>query len=158
MRKIGLVLGVLLVSILAGCGKAEKSEERKLPTLAPEVVESENENGESSGGGLSSLVSYVDQAKQAADENIAASTKSAIMVACVEAQIAGMEFPKEPIRFRYTKDLEELDGAYALLKEKIVDVLGEEGTELSVEGNYMMVEISADEGGKVEVKVTLMQE
>jgi len=159
MRKKGLILAVLAVLMLAGCGTTEESEERKLPTLAPNGVEDgSTEQKEDKSGGFSSLLSYVDQSRQAADENTAISVKSVILVACADAMKEGMVFPTEPIRFRYTKDLDEIDDNYSILKERIIEILGEEGAELCVKGNYMMIEISADEGGKPKVEVELLNE
>lgn len=66
--------------------------------------------------------------------------------------------PEEPICFRYTHELEELDDTYSSLKEIIREIVGDDEMELSDEDSYMMVEISGKENGNPEVKVEIMQE
>lgn len=162
MKKKGMLLVVLAALLFAGCNEAKNEEERKLPTLAPEVEETESgktDKGEGTlSGAFSSLVSYVDQSKQAMDEQKAQELKTTLTLACVDAQMEGMELPKQPLRFRYTEELEELDGTYEVLKEKIKDYLGNEGPELSIEGNYLMVEIYVNAEGNLRAEVTVEQE
>ena len=181
MRKKGLFVAVLMLLLFGGCDSATQSEEWALPTLAPEVVEQEdttsadkdeeeddyeeketgdgeNTEEEISGGMYSDFMSYIDNSKQARDRNQADAVEIVVEAACLEAKIQGMVFPTEPIRFRYTNELDQLDASYALLKDAIRDLMGDDVIELKVEGNYMMVEISADESGNPKVNVELLQE
>jgi len=175
MQKKGLLL-VMALLFFAGCDTGAKSDEWALPTLAPEVVEKEDAileekdatekeagNGESDeegtfGGMYSDFMSYIDNSKQATDRNQANVVENVVEVACIEAKIQGMVFPAEPICFRFTNELDQLDDSYTLLKEAIRDHMGDDVIELKVEGNYIMVEISADESGNPTVKVELLHE
>lgn len=176
MRKKGLLLVMVLVLLFGGCGAAPSSEERVLPTMDPAVevqkgnateqkgnaedavgTEKEDEKG-TLGGMYHDFMSYVDSSKQAMDRNQADTVAVVLEVACIEAQIQGMEFPKEPIRFRYTNELDELDDSYSLLKEAYRNLMGDDVIELKVEGNYLMVEIFKDDSGNPKVNVELLQE
>ncbi len=171
MRRKGLILGILLLFGLAGC--VARPVEQPLPTLAPEVQEREGagteENGEKEGsggtesildlGGLGvDIIRYVERSRTAADENHAAVLETAIEVACLEYISDGTKLPEEPIRFRYTHDLEELDDTYSVIKKTIREIVGDDEITLSDEAFYMMVTISKKENGMPEVKVEIMQE
>ena len=169
MCKKGLFVAVLMLLLFGGCDSATQSEERALPTLAPEVVEQEDETSwesvekedvqEEEEDSSYGILSYIDKSKQAKDENTADTLEFAVEVACIEAQLNGMVFPQTPIRFRYTHELDELDDSYGMLKEIIREIRGNDRVlELSGEGNYMMVEISADGAGNPKVNVELLQE
>lgn len=153
----------------AGC--VSRPEERPLPTLAPEreknagsetIGEAEEpEEGESilDLGGLGiDIIRYVERSRTAKDENLAATLKSAIELACYEYISDGTKLPEEPIRFRYTHELEELDDTYSSLKEIIREIVGDNEIELSDEECYMMVEISKKENGNPEVEVKIINE
>lgn len=169
MRRKGLFWGIVLVLGLTGC--AARPVERPLPTLAPEVTERGEDAGsevtgaddESEGtadfGGLGlDIIRYVERSRIAKDENLAAVLETAIELACFEYISDGTKLPEEPIRFRYTHELEELDDTYASLKETIREIVGDDELELSDEDSYMMVEISRKENGNPEVEVKIMQE
>lgn len=166
MRRKGLLLGMVLLLGLTGC--VARPVEVPLPTLAPEVQEKEEtvgseENEASEGkvdlGGLGiDIIRYVERSRTAKDENLALTLKSAIEVACFEYILDGTKLPEEPIRFRYTQELEELDDAYASLKETIKEIVGDSNMTLSDEDAYMMVEISRKENGNPEVKVEILYE
>lgn len=170
MRKKGLYLGFVLLLGLAGC--MAKPVEGLLPTLAPEVQE-EVSGGEATGdmeeaeeaeSGLDlgdlgvDIVRYVERSRAARDETLAATLKTAIEVACFDYISDGTKLPEMPIRFRYTRELEELDDTYSPLKEMIREMVGDNELELSDEDSYMMVEISKKENGTPEVVVEIMQE
>ncbi len=172
MRRKGFILGIVLLLGLAGC--VARPVEGPLPTLAPEVQEQEEtagdeangENKESEevegildiGGFGVDIIRYVERSRVAADENLAAVLETAIEVACCDYISDGTKLPEEPIRFRYTHDLDELDDTYASLKEIIREIVGEDEIELSDEAFYMMVTISKKENGMPEVVVEIMQE
>ena len=179
MRKKGFILAAILMLLFAGCDTASPAEEWVLPTMDPAVetqegdaieqeddVTEQNSNEEDAaeeeeetlGGMYSDFMSYIDNSKQAVDRNQADAVEIVVEAACIEAQIKGMTFPAEPIRFRYTNELDELDESYSLLKEAILDLMGDDVIELKVEGNYLMVEISQGENGTPEVNVELLQE
>lgn len=162
-------MGIVLVLGLTGC--AARPVERPLPTLAPEVTErgedagsevtgADDESEETAGfGGLGiDFIRYVERSRLAKDETLAATLESAIEVACFEYISDGTKLPEEPIRFRYTHELEDLDDAYSSLKEIIREIVGDNEMELSDEDSYMMVEISRRENGNPEVEVKIMQE
>ena len=154
MRKKGLFVAALLLLLFGGCNSVSSLEEPEMSTQAPEAVEQE----ESSGGLYSDVISYIDKSKQAMDQNQADAVEIVIEAACMEAQIQGMAFPQEPIRFRYTNELGELSDSYGLLKQAIRDLMGDEVIELKVEGNYLMVEISGATNGTPKVEVELLHE
>lgn len=154
MRKKGLFVAALLLLLFGGCNSVSSLEEPEMSTQAPEAVEQE----ESSGGLYSDVISYIDKSKQAMDQNQADAVEIVIEAACMEAQIQGMVFPQEPIRFRYTNELGELSDSYGLLKQAIRDLMGDEVIELKVEGNYLMVEISGATNGTPKVEVELLHE
>lgn len=170
MRKKTLFAGIVFLLCLAGC--AARPEERPLPTLAPEVREKkagdensgeskEPENGVSIGdilGGGVEVIRYVERARLAKDENHAATLKTIVELACLEYISDGTKLPEEPICFRYTHELEELDDTYSSIKETIREIVGDNEIILSDEDSYMMVEISRKENGNPEVKVEIMQE
>ncbi len=172
MRRKGFILGIVLLLGLAGC--VARPVEGPLPTLAPEVQERENaiseeatgeneESEEAEGildiGGLGlDIIRYVERSRVAADENLAAVLETAIELACFEYISDGTKLPEEPIRFRYTHELEELDDTYASLKETIREIVGDDEIELSDEDSYLLVEISRKENGNPEVEVEIMQE
>lgn len=165
MRKKGLLAVILFWLLFGGCDGASQSEDWALPTLAPEVVEQEDESFEErvakEGEDESSygIISYIDKSKQAKDENTADTLEFAVEVACIEAQLGGMVFPQTPIRFRYTHELDELDDSYGMLKDAIREIRGNDRVlELSGEGNYMMVEISTDASGNPKARVELLHE
>ena len=154
MRKKGLFVAALLLLLFGGCNSVSSLEEPEMSIQAPEAVEQE----ESSGGLYSDVISYIDKSKQAMDQNQADAVEIVIEAACMEAQIQGMVFPQEPIRFRYTNELGELSDSYGLLKQAIRDLMGDEVIELKVEGNYLMVEISGATNGNPKVEVELLHE
>ena len=175
MRRKSLFFGIMLVLGLAGC--ATKPAVGPLPTLAPEAQEQEeavggettgendaaDESGESEStwdlGGLGvDFIRYVERSKVAADENLAATLKTAIEVACYDYISDGTKLPEETIRFRYTHELEELEDTYSSLKETIREIVGDDEMALSDEDSYLMVEISKKENGMPEVVVEIMQE
>ena len=160
MRKKGLILAVMAALMLAGCKRSEWPE--PLPTEAPQITEAEREEmteGKNLSEGLSALVSYVDQSRQAADENTLKTMKSAILIACVDAELSGMKFSEEPICFRCTKELEDLEGPYPLLKTALEDLWAGDGPpKLYAEGSYMVAEVSKGEDGSWNVEVTVEQE
>ena len=167
MRSKSLIFGFVLLLGLAGC--VTRPEERPLPTLAPEVQEGEfgsETTGETEepeslpgfGGVGVDFIRYVERSRAAKDENLAATLKSAIEVACFEYISDGTKLPEEPIRFRYTHELEELDDAYSSIKETIKEIVGDNEITLSDEDCYMVVEISRKENGYPEVKVEIRQE
>jgi len=170
MRRKGLFLGIVLLLGLTGC--ASRPVERPLPTLAPEVREEkagDETSGESKepgksvsigdilGGGVD-VIRYVERARVAADENLVATLKSAIELACYDYISDGTKLPEEPIRFRYTHELEELDDTYSVIKETIREIVGDDEITLSDEDSYMMVTISKKENGTPEVTIEIMQE
>ncbi len=182
MRKKGLFVAMLLL-LFGGCGGASQSEDRVLPTMDPAVEAQQGDNTEREedatgqeenagsneaageedeqetlGGLYSDFISYVDKSKQAIDQNYADTLKSVVEVACIEAQIQGLVFPDEPIRFRYTNELDQLDDSYGLLKEAIRELMGDNVIELKVEGNYLMVEIAKGDDGRIKVEVELLNE
>ena len=170
MKRTVLFLGIALLIGLAGC--VSRPEERPLPTLAPEVQEREKDAGDETTGenegaeknesilgfGGVEIIRYVERSRTAKDENLAAALETAIEVACFEYISDGTKLPEEPICFRYTHELEELDDAYSSLKEIIKEIVGDNEMELSDEDCYMMVEISRKENGNPEVAVEIMQE
>ena len=81
--------------------------------------------------------------------------KTMLAIVCGELEVEGANLPGLPIRFRYTKDLALLDGAYSILREKIFEIVGEDMPELSTEGSYLMVEIFVDENGRLKADVTM---
>ncbi len=182
MRKKGFFIAILLLLLFGGCDGAS-SEERVLPTMdsAVEMLQgddaeqkedsAEQKDGETDaagteeedeketlGGLYPDFMSYVDKSKHAIDQNQADSVAIIVEAACIEAQIQGMVFPAEPIRFRYTNELDQLDDSYGLLKGAIRDLMGDDVIELKVEGNYLMVEISKREDGRTKVEVELLNE
>ena len=169
MRRKSLFFGIMLLLGLAGC--VARPVEGPLPTLAPEAQEQDKDAGsEATGeneeseetvgfGGLGvDIIRYVERSRIAKDENLAAALETAIEVACFEYISDGTKLPEEPIRFRYTHELEELDDTYSSLKETIREIVGEDEIELSDEDSYMMVEIFKKENGMPEVVVEIMQE
>jgi len=172
MRRKSLFFGIMLVLGLAGC--VARPVEGPLPTLAPEVQEQEEaagdeatgenkESEEAEGildiGGLGvDIIRYVERSRVAADENLAAVLETAIETACYDYISDGTKLPEEPIRFRYTHELEELDDTYSSLKETIREIVGDDALELSDEDSYMMVEIFKKENGMPEVVVEIIQE
>ena len=169
MRRNGLFLGIVLLLGLAGC--VARPVEGPLPTLAPEVTErGEDAGSEVTGaddeseetadfGGLGlDIIRYVERSRIAKDENLAAVLETAIELACFEYISDGTRLPEEPIRFRYTHELEELDDTYSVIKETIKEIVGDNEITLSDEDSYMMVEITRQENGMPEVKVEIMQE
>ena len=155
MKKISVCFMLLAVVLMAGCGKKDNSEERKLPTLAPEVTDLVQKGEGALSDAFSSLASYVDEAKKNADELKVEDLKTMLAIVCGELEVEGANLPGLPIRFRYTKDLALLDGAYSILREKILEVVGEDALELSTEGSYLMVEIFIDENGSLKADVTM---
>lgn len=183
MRKKGLFVAILLLLMFGGCNGASQSEDWILPTMDPTVTEQNNgtteqkddvtgkedKAGDAAGteeedekgtlGGLyPDFMSYVDKSKHAMDQNQADSVAIIVEAACIEAQIQGMVFPVEPIRFRYTNELDQLDDSYGLLKGAIRDLMGDDVIELKVEGNYLMVEIVKEDDGRTKVEVELLNE
>ena len=169
MRRKALFFGILLWIGLAGC--ASGPEERPLPTLAPEVTEqkkdteseaidkTEEPDGKDNFGGLGlDIIRYVERSRVAKDENLAATLDMAIEVACFEYISDGTKLPEEPIRFRYTHELEDLDDTYSSLKEIIREIVGDDEITLSDQDSYLMVEISRKENGNPEVEVELLYE
>ena len=101
----------------------------------------------------------MEKSRQAKDETEANYLQTRLLITCIEAQADGVTMPAESIRFRYTEDFSEMDDTYGELKERLITA--EQGCtpiSLSVEGNYMMVEITRQENGMPEVKVEIMQE
>ncbi len=169
MKRNALFLGIVLLLGLVGC--VARPEERPLPTLAPEVREREEEagsvtTGETEGseekmdfGGLGiDIIRYVERSRLAKDETLAATLETSIEVACFEYISDGTKLPEEPICFRYTHELEELDDAYSTIKETIKEIVGDNEITLSDEDSYMMVTISKKENGNPEVEVEIMKE
>ncbi len=172
MRRKGFILGIVLLLGLAGC--VARPVEGPLPTLAPEVQEQEETAGDEANGenkeseevegildigGLGvDIIRYVERSRVAADENLAAVLETTIEVACYDYISDGTKLPEEPICFRYTHELEELDDTYSSLKEIIREIVGDDEITLSDEESYMMVTISKKENGMPEVVVEIMQE
>lgn len=168
MKGKGIFFGMVFLLGLTGC--AARPVEKPLPTLAPTLEENAGselsggskepeEKEKSSGvGGLGvDFIRYVEKSKVAKDENLVATLKTAIEVACYDYMSDGTKLPEEPICFRYTHELDELDDAYSSLKEIIREIVGDNEIVLSDEDCYMMVEISRKENGAPEVKVEIMQ-
>ena len=172
MRRKSLFFGIVLLLGLAGC--VARHVEGPLPTLAPEVQEQEETAGDEANGenkeseeaegildigGLGvDIIRYVERSRVAADENLAAVLETAIETACYDYISDGTKLPEEPIRFRYTHELEELEDAYSSLKAIIREIVGDEELTLSDEDSYLMVTISKKENGMPEVVVEIMQE
>lgn len=167
MRKKVIFLGIVFLLAFSGC--AEKPEDRPLPTLAPEVQEREEAESEATGenkeseekensGGFG-IMSYVEKSRQAKDEAETEYLQSRLLIACIDAQVDGVVIPQGTVRFRYTEDFSELDDSYAELKEHLLtSELETDPVKLSVEGNYIMVEISTTEEGRVLVQTELLHE
>ena len=165
MRRKGFILGILLLLALAGC--VARPVEQPLPTLAPQKEQEQEVSSEETGeekekedsDGILGILSYVEKSKQAKDEAEADYLQTRLLIACIEAQADGVTMPAETIHFRYTEDFSEMDDTYGELKERLI--IAEQGStpiSLSVEGNYMMVEITSQEDGMPAVKVEIMQE
>lgn len=156
---------MILLLGLGGC--TAKPIGGPLPTLAPEAREKENVRDEVTGdaegeekedkSGAFDIMSYVEQSRQAKNELWADTIEMAILTACLAYVNEGAKLPEEPIRFRYTHELDGMDDAYASLKEVIRDIVGDNEITLS-EGCYLMVEISKEENGTPKVEVKVMQE
>lgn len=173
MRKKGLFIILAVLLVVAGCGKSDK--ERDVSGSTPKEVQEEDNPGgmsddkekeendstednseEEASDGLSSSGSILDRAKQARDEATAQALRTWILVAIAEAQVQKWQRPDGTIQFRWPetleglKDIKELDGEYALLRDCLMDLLLEDAPEMSVKGNYLVVEISSS-NVKVEV-------
>lgn len=168
MKRKSLFLGIVFVLALAGC--VARPVEQPLPTLAPEAQEKEETVGsettggneaseEKQGSGGLEILSYVEKSRRAKDEAEADYLQTRLLITCIEAQVDGVTMPAETIRFRYTEDFSEMDDTYGELKERLITAeQGSTPISLSVEGNYMMVEITSQEDGMPAVKVEIMQE